>query len=277
MRLGGGGGPDYRADSMTDIDRYPHGIFCWVDLTAHDMDAAKAWYADLFGWDVEDQDTQGGPPYAMFTMRGRVVAGIGQMSDEMKGAGVPPLWNSYVNVDDADAIAKKVPELGGQIMVPAMDVMDAGRLAYFMDPEGASFAVWQAKAHHGSQVVDEPGAFCWNELATRDPAKAQDFYGELFGWTGKEEAMGDTSYTTISMGDRVNAGMLKMNEKWGELPSHWMVYFAVQDIGRAVAKIKETAGQIMVEPVEIPVGTFAVATDPQGGNFSVIELKNGQA
>ena len=47
---------------MTDLKA---GAFSWVDLSAHDMNAAKKWYGDLFGWTAVDQDTQGGPPYAM--------------------------------------------------------------------------------------------------------------------------------------------------------------------------------------------------------------------
>ena len=81
---------------MTTMTSYPEGLFSWVDLVAHDLDAAAKWYAELFGWEAKTQDTGGGPPYVMFFKDGHTVAGAGQMSDEMKAQGVPPLWNDYL-------------------------------------------------------------------------------------------------------------------------------------------------------------------------------------
>lgn len=257
---------------MPDIDRYEHGVFCWVDYNAHDLDAASAWYSELFGWKADKQDTQGGPPYVMFTMRDRAVAGMGQMSDDMKGAGIPPMWNSYVNVDDVDAAVKKIGELGGQVMVPAMDVMDAGRMALFIDREGATFAVWQANQHHGAGVVNEPRSFCWNELATKNPGKAAEFYGSLFGWGCKEQPMGETSYTMLEVGDRPNGGMIKMTEEWGDMPPSWMVYFSVENLETFVKSVEGGGGAIVVPPHDSPVGPFSVLRDPQGGYFSAIQL-----
>ena len=62
------------------------------------------------------------------------------------------------------------------------DVMDAGRMAVFADPEGAAFCVWQAKEHKGAQIVNEHGSVNFNGLNTRDPEGAKAFYGSVFGW-----------------------------------------------------------------------------------------------
>ena len=59
------------------------GEFCWIDLSAHDLEAAAAWYGDLFGWTLTKVPTGGGPPYAFFMMGEAAIGGIGQMSDEM--------------------------------------------------------------------------------------------------------------------------------------------------------------------------------------------------
>lgn len=260
---------------MTEMTKYAPGTFCWVDYVAHDMEAAQRWYAELFGWEAQTQETQGGPPYAMFTNGGKVVAGIGQMSDEMKKAGVPPMWNNYVSVDDAAAVAEQAKALGATVTVPAMKVMDAGSLAFFMDPAGAAFAVWQPGNHHGSQIVNEAVSLSWNELAVRDVAKAQEFYGKLFGWSFSSIPMGEFDYTVIKNGDRDNGGIMPMQgPKWEGVPPHWMAYFAVEDCD-ATAKLAEASGgAIMVPGTDIPAGRFAVLRDAQGGVFTAIQLNN---
>ena len=74
------------------------GEFGWVDLGAHDLEAAGAWYGEVFGWKAVNQAPEGAPPYSFF-MRGEApAAGGAQLSDEMKAQGIPPAWNSYVVV-----------------------------------------------------------------------------------------------------------------------------------------------------------------------------------
>ena len=74
---------------------------------------------------------------------------------------------------------------GGQVIVPAMDVLDVGRMAIFTDPVGAAFSVWQAGTHPGAQLVNEPGTFSWSELLTTDVEASKGFYGDVFGWTAQ--------------------------------------------------------------------------------------------
>lgn len=258
---------------MTLKEAYQPGEFSWVDYVAHDMEAAKSFYAALFGWEAHDQDTQGGPPYAMFSKDGRVVAGIGQMSDEMIGGGVPPLWNSYVSVRDAKAVEDKAAALGGKVLVPSMRVLDAGTLAFITDPAGASFGVWQADQHHGAQLVNAPGAFCWNELASPDVEASRSFYGELFGWSFQEGPAGPTKVLMIKNGDRDNGHMLQMTGAWEGVPPNWGVYFAVEDADRAAEKVAGLGGKVLVPPMDIPPGRFCVVMDAQGAHMNLIRLK----
>jgi predicted enzyme related to lactoylglutathione lyase len=257
---------------MSERTSYEPGVFCWVDYVAHDKAAAERWYAELFGWQVVNEDTGGGPPYAMCLKHGKMVAGIGQMSDEMKAAGVPPMWNDYACVEDAVATAAKAVELGGKVLVPAMKVMDAGWLAFITDPAGATFAVWQPLQHHGAQLVNEHGALSWNELNTPDVAQAKAFYGPLLGWRFVDMAMG-FDYTIIKVGERDNGGVMPMTgPEWKGVPPHWMTYFAVDDCDAMAERVEATGGKVCVPPTDIPPGRFAVVNDPQGGMFTVIKL-----
>lgn len=261
---------------MSIMETYAHGQFSWVDLSAHDKAAAEQFYGQLFGWKVVPQDTHGGPPYAQLELDGHAVAGIGQMSEDMKAQGVPPMWNSYINVDDVEAAAARAKELGGQIMVPPMKVLDAGWLAFVTDPTGATFGLWQKDQHIGATLVQEPGSLCWNELSTRDQVGAREFYGTLLGWSfSLLEVPADgppTEYHIIKNQAQDNGGIIQMNAEWGELPPHWMVYFSVADIDASVARVAELGGNVHVPQFDTSVGRIAVVADPQGAVFSLIQL-----
>ena len=178
----------------------------------------------------------------MFSMNGESVAGVGQMSDEMKAAGVPSLWNSYVCVNNVADIAGKVEGLGGQVTVPPMDVMEHGRLAFFADSTGANFGVWEPKGHKGAGIANDPGSFCWNELASSDLAKSKEFYGGLFGWEFDESESPGTPggvYVSIKNGGDQNGGLMTKPEMAGKMPDYWAVYW---DLTRAVKERFDAEG-----------------------------------
>lgn len=256
------------------------GEICWVDLNAHDLEAATQWYGELFGWthEIMPSTHEGAPPYAFFLKDGAVAAGIGQMSEEMKAIGIPPLWNCYVMSEDCAATEAKAKELGAQITVPTMDVPGHGKLAFFMDPSGASLAAWQnTRDVQQPMLVHEHGGMCWGELMTPDAAGAKDFYASLFGWdTVSMEMPGmggePIEYTMFKNDGKDAAGMMQMDgPQWEGVPPHWMLYFAVDDCAAIAERIGASGGTIVVPPSEIPVGIFSVAKDPQGGTFSVIQ------
>lgn len=258
---------------MSELSKYTPGQFSWVDLMAPDRDASKQFYGELFGWEAVDEPTDQGTVYTEFRIREKKIAGMGQMSDEMKAAGAPPVWSSYVSVDNADATAARVGELGGQVVMPVMQVMTVGRMAIFTDPEGAAFSIWEPGDHIGAEIVNEPGALCWNELATRDVTAAKTFYQALFGWECVTEDEGPSPYTEISLAGRANGGMLAIDASFpAEMPASWSPYFAVANCPETAERIQSLGGQVVAGPVEIPAGVFAACVDPQGAHFSVIAL-----
>ena len=107
----------------------PLGTPCWVELLTSDPARSQEFYGRLFGWTVEDPGADYGG-YKNFQLKGERVAGC--MRNDGEG-GVPDLWSVYLAVDDAEATAARVTEHGGQVMVPAMDVMALGRMAVVVD------------------------------------------------------------------------------------------------------------------------------------------------
>jgi hypothetical protein len=257
---------------MSERSSYAPGTPNWVDLGTPDLDAAEAFYGQLFGWSFdegENPEETGGYRSAM--LRGKPVAGLMPLMQPAQ----PVAWSTYISVADADVATARVREGGGTVMVEPMDVLEIGRMAVFADPTGAAFGVWQPRSFDGAGVVNEPGALSWNELNTRDLGAAEGFYGPIFGWTFETQDMGGAgSYTTINLGGSPVGGILNMTERGvpEEIPPHWQLYFAVEDADATLDRAKRAGGSVMVEPIDLPIGRFAILTDPQGASFAVIAL-----
>lgn len=254
------------------VTKYPQGTFSWTDLYSKDADASKKFLTQLFGWTHKDIPTGKGE-YTMFFLEGKAVAGSMQIPEEMKG--MPSFWTNYVTVDDVDAMAEKVKQLGGTVSMPPMDVMGEGRMTSIADPTGAALALWQPKKHIGAQIVNTVGAMCWNELYTTDVPKVKKFYTELLGWSYEDMQMPDKStYTTIQNGKRMNGGIMKITPEMGEMPPNWTVYFTVANIQEALENVKKLGGSVEMDTKVVGVGKLAVVSEPAGGYFMLIEMKD---
>ncbi len=255
------------------VDSYAPGTPSWIDIGVNDTDAAARFYGGLFGWDVAPAPPETGG-YRMAMLRGEPVAGVGPQMNPG-----PPAWATYFSVEDVHATASKVTELGGQILMPPMDILDVGKMAVCMDPTGAAFSLWQPLAHAGSGLKSEPGSFCWNELISTDTDAANAFYTALFGWTSHNSPGGPPGgYTEFHQNGQPFGGMLAKNEMMPpEMPSVWSVYFAVEDCDASVAKAIELGGSQIMEPQDIEPGRFAIVSDDQGAIFQVIALNPNYA
>ena len=251
------------------VTEYPDGIFSWIDLSSTDIDAAKAFYSGLFGWEAVDVPTDMGPPYTMFKIEGKNVAGAGPMPPGMPEE-VPSHWTSYVNSKDVDTAVARITAAGGTVTMPPMDVMQEGRMAMAMAPDGSAFGIWQARNHIGAQLVNMPNTLVWNELQTRDIEGTKAFFAAVFDWTNETDPNG---YVMYRKDGRMHAGSMKIDENWGDVPNNWSVYFLVEDVGAMVAKAQELGGNVIMPPTPAgEMGTFAVIADPSGGVFTIMKF-----
>jgi predicted enzyme related to lactoylglutathione lyase len=248
---------------MGERDRYEHGTFSWTDLTTPDAQGSKDFYGGLFGWDYTDNPIPEGGVYVMATLGGRAAAAMFESTDRH------PAWASYVTVDDLDATTAKAGELGANVLAEPFDVMEVGRMSTIQDPTGAVFCLWEPRTSIGAEVVNTPGALSMNQLNTSDPEAAQRFYGELFGWSF-DKVSDEPPYWGIHRGDRLNGGMMPL-PPGAPMPSHWLVYFGIDDLDAAAERIGSSGGAVMVEATEVPAGRFVVARDPQGAIFALFE------
>jgi predicted enzyme related to lactoylglutathione lyase len=253
---------------MAEFTGYQPGLPCWVDVSSADVNAAAAFYGRLFGWQAEFDPRPDAGGYGQFTLRGKKVAGIGPVFQD----GMPSVWNTYIAVADAEKTSQAAREAGGQVPMEPMQVFEEGTLAMYQDPTGAFVGAWQPGNHKGAELANEPGAFTWNELNTRDVEAAKAFYGNVFGWTFKTNDMGSVQYTEFEVDGRSVGGIMPMGEDFPpEIPPYWLVYFSVENADESQATAVSAGGEVVMPAFDIPIGRVAILKDPPGAVFAVFQ------
>jgi hypothetical protein len=252
---------------MGKVASYPQGTFCWVDLGTPDVAGAKAFYARLFGWQMEDLPAGRGA-YTMCRLDGGDVAGIHEHTED-EGTG----WSSSISVDDTDRAAARARELGATVLAEPFDVPGAGRTAVLRDPSGAVVSLWRPQGHAGAGLVNEVGTWSWNELVSPDLGAATAFYARLFGW-GAQDIPGPLPRTSFSLGDLLVGGGHAPTPQEGPVP-RWTISFRVADADQSAARVQQLGGAVLLPPMDIPVGRFTIVADPGGASFSIASTPTG--
>ncbi len=243
------------------------GRFVWHDLMTTDAARAEAFYSALFGWQITAVPMQG------FTYR-MIHCGPGPIGGIVQEAAIPVShWMPYLAVEDVDAAAARVTELGGIVCVPPTDIPMTGRFSVVGDPAGAYLSLYKGGEGAAGANPDDaiPGRICWNETYSTDPAAAQAFYTALVGWRHEVKDMGPAGHYHVQMlGDKQAGGL--MRHPMPGLPSCWVVYFFVEDLEASTAKAKELGAAALMECLPIPeVGRFSMLTDPTGALFALFQ------
>jgi predicted enzyme related to lactoylglutathione lyase len=275
---------------------YPHGVPCWIELETPEMDGSLAFYEALFGWALTSKLPPEAPGrYVVASLDGTDATALAAVA--MPGHGdrqtdVGPVWNTYLAVDDVDAAAARVRELGGTVVAPPQTVgppaAAAGRMARILDPQGAPSSLWQAGSRLGAQQTNGPGMWNFSDLHTPDVEAALRFYGPLLGWEvdpelaagmarvpGYGDHLARTSdpgiydrqagFAPLGFADAV-AGVIPTDG-----PARWSVVFSVEDRD-ASAEAALAAGGTVVSTHENEWARGAVVRDPQGAEFQVSQF-----
>ncbi|MDQ2838191.1 MAG: VOC family protein [Actinomycetota bacterium] len=244
---------------------WPDGTPCWTDLTVGDLDAARLFYENLFGWTIEHGLAEFGG-YATCLKDGRPVCAIApKMSSEL-----PSVWTTYLASSDAVATAARITAAGGRLTVEPMQVADFGTMAMAVDPSGASFGLWQADQTSGAQLVNEPGAVIWNEHLSPDWQASRAFYASAFGWTYHDVSADGFNYASFQVDGRDVGGIGDLPADADQPVGHWSVYFAVENTDEAVDQLVKLGGNVLKPPQDTPYGRLATVSDPEGAVFALM-------
>lgn len=259
---------------MPKVESIPMGAPCWMDLSTSDPDRASAFYGALFGWSAIDTGEDYGH-YISLNKGESAIAGMMGKSDEMgEMKDMPDAWTVYLSVPDAKAATESVRNAGGQVVFDAMEVPGQGSMAIVTSPDGAYFGLWQPGEHKGFDLHGEHGAPAWHELHSRDLDAAASFYGTLLGAEVSDMEMdGGPRYKTININGDQQAGLMDADGFLPEgVPSHWTVYYGVDDTDRVIALAQDLGGSVLSSAEDTPFGRMATLADPMGATFNIVSV-----
>lgn len=250
----------------------PHGSFIWYELVTPDPDASKKFYDAVVGWTVQPRP-DGPVDYRTITAPdGGATGGVMHLTPEMAAGGARAGWLGYVAVDDVDASAERLRELGGAVAMGPWTMPGIGRIAVVTDPAGAPFYLMRGADESGASTAFAPGFtghVAWNELIARDLDGALAFYAAMFGWKSSERmATPNGAYAILDHhGTRIGA-MASARE--GE-PDSWRYYLRVDDVAAAAARVTAGGGLIAMGPFDVPGGDrILIGQDPHGVEFALV-------
>jgi predicted enzyme related to lactoylglutathione lyase len=260
------------------VERPSYGRFVWYELMTTDVGGAQAFYAEVMGWNVRDASMPD-MAYAVFATGTVFVSGVLAMPELAKKQGAAPRWIGYVAVDDVDAAAARVTQLGGAVQVPPTDIPGISRFSIVTDPQLATFALFKGAQPSEQQhpELGAPGCVSWHELLVDDWDKAFAFYGALFGWHRADAHISPVgTYQQFSVGGQTIGGMFNKPPEL-TVPA-WLYYFSVADIDAAAERVKARGGQLLAGPIEVPGGSWiARCADPQGAVFALEGQRDARA
>jgi len=249
------------------------GKVVWNDLITQDLDVARRFYGELFGWTFEQSTAPGGQPY-LLARSGRIfVAGVVAVKSPSKEV-VLSRWLPYMSVRDVDTSLAQATAAGATVLVSARDV-NLGRVAVIEDKEKAVLGL--ARSGIGdpddTTTAPGPGRVVWTELLANDPASASRFYQMVIGITEHTIERHGGPYTLLSERGTDRAGILK-NPSDDAAPV-WLTYFGVQDPVAAAARVEALGGKVILPPSpQLRDGTMAVVTDPTGALFALQKVSS---
>jgi predicted enzyme related to lactoylglutathione lyase len=249
--------------------------FIWYELITSDPAAAANFYGQVLGWKAADSGKPG-MDYRILWMNGSGVGGMMAIPAAAEKAGMKPAWLGYIHVEDVDKSIKAIVAAGGAEHMPATDIPEVGRIAMIADPQGANIYIMKPAGTGTSTAFSPglPGHAGWHELHTKDGAAALAFYSKQFGWRKSSEMdMGPMGvYHLFNVGSEEMAGGMMSDPKASR--PHWLYYFNVDDIDAAHRRVTKHGGEVLVEPHQVPTGTWIIqARDPQGAAFALVGPK----
>lgn len=235
-----------------------------------DIEAAKSFYSDLFGWTFGDPAAEFGD----YTTAYSEGSAVGAVVPRMPGITAPAAWTLYFATSDAGTTAAEIRHNGGTVTVEPMTVGDLGTMVLADDPAGIAFGAWQAGRHQGFAKKDGThGAYAWSDVCSREVARTDAFFPAVFPFSVQRLDEEGADFQLWSIGADPVVGRMKIEDEFPpDLPPFINVHFSVPDVDAATAKTIRLGGRVLWGPMDSPFGRFATVTDQQGAVFSVFDL-----
>ncbi|MGW1548829.1 VOC family protein [Streptomyces sp. NPDC002346] len=250
---------------------------CWVNLMTRDLESAQGFYSAVLGWTFRAGKL--GQEFSVARRDDVPVAGIAAVATAYQ---VAVAWTPYFAVPDADVTASRIRERSGTVAVGPL-ALGKGRGALAADRDGAVFGFWERTEPAASPPAPDNYSHAWLRLRTRSAFEAAIFYGEVLDWATGRPGCCEVSYAKdeviVECGGRelarISSGAVEAAPDPLIRP-HWQVHFPVDDVAAAVSTAREHGGSV-VEERSTTEGSEATLLDPDGGLFTVTDVRNPAA
>jgi predicted enzyme related to lactoylglutathione lyase len=243
------------------------GKFIWFDLVTDEIDVTRQFYADLFGWNIE----QSGPAperYSVVTNAGRRIGGILQRPAP-PGAAAGARWISLMSIPNVIHATQYAQGRGGKVLIAPADLPHRGAHAILRDPQGAVFGVLRSSTGDAPDIPLQSGMFIWADLLTRDPDAAAQFYRGLAGYGVQRTLTGNAESILLVSGEFTRAGISHLPPSV-DRPG-WLPFVQVDDVLGTIGRAVIAGGKVVLSPrPELLDGQVAVIADPRGGIVGVV-------
>lgn len=235
------------------------GQLVWADLLTDDVESARRFYADVFGWQFVGDDE-----YLQASNAGAPVAGIAH--HEPRDPDVSEVvWLVSISVGDVNAAALAANDAGGKVLEGPRTVAYRGQYAVIEDGQGAVFSVLRSEQGDPRDRRSVDNEWIWGELWTRFPERAKLFYAAVVGYESRDIQDGG-GYTALAHGGKPKTGIVEL--PWDDVLPHWLPYLRVADVVETIARIERAGGHVLLPP-GAEHGNVAIVSDPTGGVFAI--------
>lgn len=248
--------------ALGDSGQWSPGKVVWHDLLTTDIEQAKSFYGELFGWTFDDVASG----YTLVKNQGSLIAGIASV-DSMKEASH---WLPLISVSNVDETVDRAKSVGGSLVIAPFDLKARGRIAVLKDSRGAAFNI--VHSTQGDPLDEKAGLndWLWDEIWTDDLAAAERFYPAIADYRVAEESVMGVDYHYFEASGNPRVGLIKKPD--AEIGNTWVAYIRVADVAAIARKAEALGGTLLQAPeADLRGGTVAVIADPGGAGFIVQE------
>ena len=207
--------------------------FCWYELRTPRPDEAWHFYSSVMGTNVAWE--------------------VSLLPEAAAARGAPSHWLGHIHVPDLEPSVQRFIAQGAERLGPPRMSTTGIPSTVLRDPFGAVVAL---TSRTGKRTHEE---LAWHELHTADHVRAFALYGELFGWRPTEALQLSPEVGTYQQftwrDDGRGVGAACSTARLPHIHPHWLFYFAVDDLDRALAAVVEGGGRVASGTHVMPDGT----------------------
>lgn len=240
--------------TTTSTGEWHQGKFVWHDLITDDVQAARQFYGEVFGWTFETQRA-----YTQIYNHKALIGGMMQISAD-KDKKAEAVWLSSMSVADVDKSLTYLKSKKGEVLKGPLDMKERGRGVLVSDPQGAQIVLLHTKEGDPKDVTPQVGDWLWNELWTNTPTESYVFYRHIGGYDGYEMRNG---YRILKHKGHWRAGIRDLSKE--QIQARWVPTIRVSDLKETISRVNASGGQVLVSPhKELVNGNVALIADNRG-------------